>query len=54
MPEQDADGPDQEMNMDREADKRQEQGLKRRFPDHFYSSVKCRLALASDFVLPID
>lgn len=47
------DGPDQEMNMDREADKRQEQGLKRRFPDHFYSSVKCRLALASDFVLPI-
>lgn len=26
---------------------------KRRFPDSFYSSVKCRLALASDFVLPI-
>lgn len=27
--------------------------LKRRFPDHFYSSVKCRLALASDFILPV-
>lgn len=27
--------------------------LDRRFPDSFYSSVKCRLALASDFVLPI-
>lgn len=27
--------------------------LKRGFPDHFYSSVKCRLALASDFILPV-
>ena len=31
-----------------------ENSLKKRFPDHFYSSVKCRLALASDFILPVD
>ena len=30
-----------------------ENSLKKRFPDHFYSSVKCRLALASDFILPV-
>lgn len=31
-----------------------ENSLKKRFPDYFYSSVKCRLALASDFILPVD
>ena len=31
-----------------------ENSLKKRFPDHFYSSVKYRLALASDFILPVD
>lgn len=35
-------------------EKRPEKGVIKRFPDHFYSSVKCRLALASDFILPVS